>query len=172
MSAHTRVSGTWRNITDIYTRVSGSWRNVAVGYVRVSGNWQVFFYNPTIDLGTSLSNVSSNLSGTVNSGFRFNTNGTYDAYNPTGTTLVAAGNWADPAVGNVGDDYEIMVTAISGSLDTGTTGAWLGLDLNRTFAISQATPGTKTFTGTLSIRRASDNTVMETVSISLSAERS
>ena len=172
MSAHTRVSGTWRNITDIYTRVSGSWRSVAVGYVRVSGNWQIFFYNPTIDLGGGLSNFSSNTSGTVNSGFRFNTNGTYDAYNPTGTTLNTAGNWADPAVGDVGDDYEIRVTATSGSLDTGTTGTWLGLNLNRTFAISQSTPGSKTFTGTLSIRRASDGTVMETVSINLSAERS
>jgi len=172
MSAHTRVSGTWRNITDIYARVSGSWRNVAVGYVRVSGNWQVFFYNPTIDLGTSLSNISLNLSGTANAGFRFNRDGTYDAYNPSGTTLIYAGNWANPAIGNVGDDYEIMITPTSGSLDTGTTGTWLSLNLNHTFAISQTIPGSKNFTGTLSIRRASDNTVMETVSINLSAERS
>ena len=58
MAITTRVSGTWRNVTNVYVRVSGVWRNVVQAFVKVSGNWvpllQALF--PTFDFSTATYN--------------------------------------------------------------------------------------------------------------------
>lgn len=43
MTAHVKVSGTWRTLTNLYVKVSGTWRNVVDGSVKVSGTWRTFF---------------------------------------------------------------------------------------------------------------------------------
>ena len=43
MTAHVKVSGTWRTLINLYVKVSGTWRNVTDGSVKVSGTWRTFF---------------------------------------------------------------------------------------------------------------------------------
>jgi hypothetical protein len=38
-----KVSGDWKDITDIYTKVSGVWKQVTAAYVKVSGTWKAIF---------------------------------------------------------------------------------------------------------------------------------
>jgi len=40
---HTRVSGTWKKVTDPQVRVSGAWKKVQQIYSRVSGVWQIVY---------------------------------------------------------------------------------------------------------------------------------
>ena len=47
MTAHVKVSGTWRTLTNLYVKVSGTWRSVSTGYVKVSGTWRTFFGGAT-----------------------------------------------------------------------------------------------------------------------------
>jgi len=43
VTAHTKISGTWKDITEIQTKVSGSWKEVAEGYTKISGAWEQFY---------------------------------------------------------------------------------------------------------------------------------
>lgn len=43
MTAHVNVSGTWKQITNMYTKVSGVWKEISSGDVNVSGTWKNFF---------------------------------------------------------------------------------------------------------------------------------
>jgi hypothetical protein len=43
MPVWTKVSGTWRSVSDIRTKVSGTWRPVSGAWARVSGTWRSVF---------------------------------------------------------------------------------------------------------------------------------
>lgn len=59
MTAHVKVSGSYKEITGIHTRVSGTWKEITEGHVKVSGVWKQFYANAalahtlTITPGTS-----------------------------------------------------------------------------------------------------------------------
>ncbi len=38
-----KVSGSWKNINEMYTKVSGTWKRLLGGYTKVSGTWKAFF---------------------------------------------------------------------------------------------------------------------------------
>ncbi len=38
-----KVSGAWKNMTDIYTKVSGTWKKVLGGYTKVGGVWKAIW---------------------------------------------------------------------------------------------------------------------------------
>lgn len=40
MSGHVRVSGEWKELSNLYARVSGEWKELTEGWARVSGEWQ------------------------------------------------------------------------------------------------------------------------------------
>jgi hypothetical protein len=43
MAALGKVSGAWKDISQIQAKVSGAWKEVSEGYVKVSGAWNQFF---------------------------------------------------------------------------------------------------------------------------------
>lgn len=43
MSAHLKVSSTWRQISNIRLKVSNTWRSVAQAYLKVGSTWRLFF---------------------------------------------------------------------------------------------------------------------------------
>lgn len=49
MTMHTRVTGTWRELTKVYARVAGTWRRATNAYVKVGGVWQEVFVNKLLN---------------------------------------------------------------------------------------------------------------------------
>lgn len=78
------------------------------------------------------------------------------------------GDWITPK--DSFSDYECQMAVVSGSLTSGTTGSYLGLGTTRTWTLTQSVIGTSQFVGTLTIRRASDLTVLDTATITINAE--
>ena len=56
MTAHIKVSGTWKEINSEKVKVSGVWKDVSQGWVKVNGSWKLF-HNPSIS--TSYSGIVS-----------------------------------------------------------------------------------------------------------------
>jgi high-affinity K+ transport system ATPase subunit B len=66
-----------------------------------------------------------------------------------------------------GSGYQIKFDTTSGSLSSGTAGVWLSLGSNQTIAVTRSTVGAKTWSGTVTIRRAADMVELDSASISL-----
>ena len=77
-------------------------------------------------------------------------------------------NWVTPTSA-AGANYEARATVNTGSLSSGTTGAWTALSSTQTWNVTRSTVGSKNCTFTVEIRRASSGTVLDTVTIDLSA---
>jgi len=45
MPGNVRVSGTWREVSDVSVRVGGTWRTVQDGFTRVAGVWRQWYAN-------------------------------------------------------------------------------------------------------------------------------
>jgi len=43
VQANVKVSGSWKEVNDMYTKVSGAWKQITAGYVKVSGTWKALF---------------------------------------------------------------------------------------------------------------------------------
>ena len=73
--------------------------------------------------------------------------------------------------GGVVADYECRWTNTSGTLSAGTAGSWLALSGDREFSVTYTVDGagSKSCTGTLEIRSASDLSVLASASVALSA---
>jgi hypothetical protein len=69
-------------------------------------------------------------------------------------------------------DYEVMATVTSGTLSSGTTGSWLNCGTTQTWSKinNDSNNSVQTAVIGVSIRRASDSTVMDSATITLSAE--
>lgn len=88
--------------------------------------------------------------------------------NVTDTDL---GDWVTPKT-FAGAAYDCRMTTVSGTVSPGSaaTGSWLSLGSDRSWNVQIAVVGTKTYVGTLEIRRASDGVVLDTATITLTAQ--
>jgi hypothetical protein len=77
------------------------------------------------------------------------------------------GDWIDPKVNMA--LYEVRVTPTSGTLSSGNVNVWEALTSTRSWGVVQAAVGSKVFTGTVEVRRASDSVVVATTTMSLTA---
>jgi hypothetical protein len=77
-------------------------------------------------------------------------------------------NWVTPT--GQAANYEAFVTLVSGSLNGGTTGSWVALSSNRSWYISTTNPGVTTAELTVQIRRVGTGTILDTATITLTAE--
>jgi hypothetical protein len=74
VQAKTKVSGTWKDINNIYTKVSGSWKQITAGYYKVSGTWKalfnsgITFISNAAGFGNSSGNAASGSSGSGGGG--------------------------------------------------------------------------------------------------------
>lgn len=158
------VSGAWKSTAGVSVGVSSAWKTVSKAWVGVGGAWKEF-YN-AVSLPSTITENKPTVSPTAaTAGIIFNSNGTYAA-----SDGAPSGNWFSPTTTGVGGSYEIRWTTTSGSLDSGTAGSWLALSSNRTFSITQSTPGNKTCVGTVEIRDTATSTVQTTCTVTLYAE--
>lgn len=95
--------------------------------------------------------------------------GVTNTINQGGTT--SQGNWVTPA-GAAGANYEVRASIVSGSLTSGTTGSWLALSSTRTWALTQSSIGSSTCVLTIEIRNATSLAVLDSATITLTAEKS
>ena len=85
---------------------------------------------------------------------------------------VDGGAWVAPPVAAFSALYECRATLVSGSLSSGTTGAWLALTADKSWSVSASGGGPNLVfaTFTLEIRLASTGVVMATATVELDAE--
>jgi len=63
MSGNIKVSGTWRNASNLYIKVGGTWRTALQAYVNVGGSWRIW-YNTTISDTFTRANTTTGLGAT------------------------------------------------------------------------------------------------------------
>lgn len=79
------------------------------------------------------------------------------------------GTWNSDS--GVGSSYEVKMTVSSGAISSGTTGSWLALSSNRSWAVTDSTQDGNAESATLSlqIRQVGTTTVLDTATITLTA---
>lgn len=155
--AGTSYSATWRcSVTDDAGTVVYS-TNVTITITCTSsggGGGSGGTFNGLADTSVSSIGIASSETAT----FSINSDGTY-----------TGGTWNSSS--SVGSSYEVQATVTSGSLTSGTTGSWLSLSSNRSWSLTDPSQNNAkaTATFTLQIRQAGTTTVLDSATISLTA---
>jgi hypothetical protein len=174
MTAHVKVSGTWRTLTNLYVKVSGTWRNVSDGFVKVSGTWRSFFTSaltPSIASQVTIATNSSSYPATL-TGTNFNwTNSTSLTYvfqkssdNVTFTNIGSAQSISNPAVSNTvtyaltlsdfpafTSYFRFSVTATNSTYGTSATSTSSSVTVNKGAPINTVAPVISPTSGTVGV---------------------
>lgn len=78
-----------------------------------------------------------------------------------------SGEWL---VSGSASSFEVRATVQSGALTSGTTGSWLNLGTTREWVVERTTLGTNTCALLVEIRNASSGSVLDSATITLTAE--
>lgn len=166
----TNDAGTRRQIIGIYVNDAGSARRIQEQWVNDAGTLRRVFLGDIIDI--EITNASRSVASPSTATAIYSLLSTGDI----STTLLGSGaadrgDWISPKIGMA--SYECRATLLTGSLTSGTMGAWLSLSATRSWTLNAAPgAGALSATFTLEIRRVSDALVMDTATISISAESS
>ena len=163
MTAHTKVGGSWQQLTAIHAKVSGTWQPVQAGYVKVAGVWQQFFSAAAVAISNQT--ISDVQIGTdANATYSVNSDGTV-----TDTGFIE--NWVTPTSAAPGS-YEVRATKNSGDTPGGSAlGTWLALSSSRTWTLNALFTGSPSVAGcSLTVEIRLGATVLSTATISLSAD--
>jgi hypothetical protein len=99
--------------------------------------------------------------------YRINSNGNVYGTN-FGTPFDLLEQWVTPT--SFASDYEVYATLVSGSLTSGTTGAWLSLGTTRDWYVEEtANFGTETATLSFDVRKIGTTTVLDTWTVTIEA---
>lgn len=165
----TDTGPTRRTITGAYvTDAGGTRRQIIAIHVTDSGGTRRTIYLDQIDISNQNVLDLRVLPNNARAGIHLDANGTWARIQSTLTTPI--GNWVTPT--SRASAYEVRATLNSGSVDgtSAATGTWLAMTADRRWTVTRTTIGTSTANLTLEIRRASDGTVMDSATISLTAE--
>lgn len=130
MTAHIKLGGTWREVTQPYVKVSGAWQAATAMYIKQGGVWRLVWEPAGSDI--TLSGNAANPNEAVESqafaataGWNFNTNGTVDKVEGGTTTQFQDGTEWDVNQDSPVDEYWLRATVNSGDApDVGNTGVW------------------------------------------------
>ena len=117
---------------------------------------------PAASLPANLYVEQNNPSGSATASFTMNSNGTYSS---VGNLSSESGTWQTGS--GTGASYDVRVTLIDGSFDSGTTGSWLSLSSSRTWSMSTTT--IQFANSTIEVRDASTLVVLTTSSLFVQA---
>lgn len=107
---------------------------------------------------------AGNGSATVSATYSLDSDG--NAYDHSGALLEL---WLDSGAAG---DFDVRATLQSGTLTSGTTGSWLSLALSRTWGASASPGQSRSATVLIEIRDANSLTVIDSATITISAENS
>jgi hypothetical protein len=161
-------SGTWRDIQAVSVNDAGTWRDIQEIYVNDAGTWRSVFTAESITISDATAFSELTTPSTSIAQYQLTSAGAINATVGT-NSLVDSGDWIAPKTNMA--NYECRFDLTSGSLTSGTTGAWMSLATTRTWTRQAPTSGILTAVGTLQIRRASDAVVLDTATITIYATR-
>ncbi len=169
MTLHINDSGTWRDITAVSVNDAGTWRSIQEIYVNDSGTWRSVFVSDVISISDYIAYCETSVPGpSATATYRLESDGDIGA-TEANNTVNDVGDWITPQTNMA--NYECRADVTSGTLSSGTTGAWQSLSTTRTWTRINSGSGTIDAVFTLQIRRASDAVVVDTASITLRAAR-
>lgn len=156
-------AGTIRNTQRVYVDDAGTVREIQRIYVDDAGTIRLVFQNAVVSISDTNVTRTVTTPATATASYALENDGDI-AVNGSDD-----GDWITPKAA-AGADYECRATVISGGFTTGTFGSWLALSSTRSWTLVQSGIGTATASMTLEIRRASDGTVLDSATISFTAE--
>lgn len=162
-------SGVARQIRQVWVNDSGVARRIQEIWVNDSGTARRVYVSDviSIDSVTADSNGTAGIGGSATAVYVLDSAGDI-RYTVGSDSVTDNGDWIAPKTNMA--NYECRATLTSGTLSSGTTGAWLSLGTTRSWTRSRTiSPGLTTTTFTLEIRRATDGVVMDTATITLQA---
>lgn len=122
----------------------------------------------TITDRTANATDSTAPSGTATASYSLTSAGDIVATNGSNSTA-DVGDWLTPLTHQ--GDFSVMATIVSGSLSSGTTGAWLNLGTTRSWSVARGALGTTTAVIDIAIRSDADGFTRATARITLAATR-
>ena len=119
MPMHTRVSASWKEVTELHTRVGGTWKVVQKGYVRVSEVWKQFYTAVALAVSANVNGDTNTNFGTCYVGVQLTSGGVeYERNASSGLYNVSQGGYMV-----AGDPSEVWVEFVRTG---GTEAAWPG----------------------------------------------
>jgi hypothetical protein len=161
-------SGVARQIREVWVNDSGVARRITEIWVNDAGTARLIYVSDVIAISDTTADSEEISPASATASFALASDGDIDR--TTGTNSISdQGDWISPQINMA--SYECRADVLSGTLTSGTTGAWINLGTTRTWTLQRTTNGTSTASFTLQIRRASDAVVLDSATISLSATR-
>jgi len=166
MSAELWVNdnGTARKIQEIWVNDNGTARQIQEIWVNDNGTARKVYESVVITLPDSLVIYG----GGTPAEYHLQSDGLRRIRNSS--VLTTLGPWINNAA--LVGQYECRATVTSGSLSSGTVGAWQSLSTTRSWSRGAAAGTFQTCTFTLEIRKASTSEVLNSATITLTADRS
>lgn len=174
MNSGAHTSGSFAEIQTVSVKDGGTWKT-GTAYVKDGGTWKAWLVGaggggPGPGGSVAISDQSPytyNITPTSSTAeYSLKNDGVAQYIDSVGTTPIS-GEWL---VSGSAADFEVRATATSGTLTYGTTGSWESLGTTRAWGVTRTTIGIKSCTLTIEIRRASDGVVLDSATITLSAE--
>lgn len=161
-------SGVARQVREVWVNDSGVARRIQEIWVNDSGTARRIYLSDVITISdfTAQSFTTSPVNATAT--YRLENDGDIGATQGD-NTINDIGDWITPKVNMAA--YEARADLLSGTLTSGTTGAWQSLASTRTWTLFSNSSLLLEASFTLSIRRASDAVVLDTATITLQANR-
>ena len=169
MAINVGVGGAYKNVNNVKVGVGGTWKQVQSAWVGVGGVWKKIWDYLSAD-AIALNAVSTDgTNGPVYAGGIYNSNG--KAYSEVyGAAPVEDGTWL--LVGT-NTDFEIYLSGTGNTPAGDALNTWLSLGTTRIWSLSDGGGGgVSSFNGTVQIRRAADQVVVDTAALSLYIESS
>jgi hypothetical protein len=165
MSAQTYVNdaGVARLITEVWANDAGTARRITEIWVNDNGTARQVFAGAQVTL-SNISCTSSMVGVPATAQYTLSSTGDINGTLNT-NTVIDRDDWLTPKTGM--SNYEARATVTSGTLTSGTTGAWQSLGTSRTWTLT--TSGIAQVVMTIEIRRASDAVVQDSATITLNA---
>ncbi len=161
--------GVARQIREVWVNDNGTARRIQEIWVNDSGTARQVFVSDVVSISDLIAYCETSSPGpTATATYRLESDGDIGA-TEANNTVNDVGDWIAPKTNMA--NYECRADVTSGTLSSGTTGAWQSLSTTRTWTRINAGTGTIDAVFTLQIRRASDAVVVATASITLRAAR-
>jgi hypothetical protein len=161
-------AGVARQIREVWVNDAGTARRIQEIWVNDGGTARRIFVSDVISISDVTAESEEVNPAAATAAYRLTSAGNIE--HTTGdNTVVDMGDWITPQTNMA--NYECRADIVSGTLSTGTTGAWQSLSSTRTWTKQQVINGTSTVSFTLQIRRASDAVVMDSATVTLTATR-
>lgn len=177
MPMYVRESGVWKEL-DPQVNVSGTWKRIENAWVRVAGVWKQFYQYARVFLPDSTIFLYEDTFGDSAPAQKTGTLAAQSSGNLSADTrqnggLVTNQDWTWLLQGSA-SDYDVRLTKSTGDdpeAGSSSLGTWLNLGSGRSWTWDVTTAGgSRSFTGTLSIRDTSTGDVLDTASVSVTLE--